>query len=365
MQERTLVLLSADGSRPLEWLTTGPDGRVRARGLGPPPRGSAWTGLLAAPALSVRWLQAPQRGRDKWRAAARFALEDQVADELEQLHIALPERFEAGPVPVAVVRRDWFAQWLDELHAQDLKPARVLPIAALVGAEALLTIEELSTLKQSGVGCTMEHELLAVTGAGAALEAVEDPLAYLAGQLRTQAAPELLSGPFLPAGAAGGGERTVWRWAALLLVVALLAELGQRALVVRRLAAEEARLEAESAQILVQTLGPGTPRIPGSERLQMQNELDRRTGTGAGSGGVLGLLAAIGPILASEGRVKLKGLEFRDQRLELLLEGGDVRSFDVLRERFASVPGLKTEVGDLNYGKATVTGRIRIEGGTP
>src|SRR5262245_4268095 len=112
MQERTLVLLSAEASRPLEWLTLAADGRVRARGLGAPPPGSVWTGLLAAPALSVRWLVAPQRGRDKWRAAARFALEDQVADDLEQLHIALPERFEAGPVPVAVVRRDWFATWL-------------------------------------------------------------------------------------------------------------------------------------------------------------------------------------------------------------------------------------------------------------
>lgn len=363
MQERTLVLLSAQG-RPLEWLALAADGRARARGLGAPPPGSVWTGLLAAPALSVRWLQAPARGRDKWRSAARFALEDQVADDLDQLHVALPERFDAGSVPVAVVNREWFAQWLAEVRAQQLQPQRVLAIAALIDDQHALTIEELSTLKQSGVGCTMEHELLAVTGADEALEPVEDPLAYLATRLRSAVAPELLSGPFTVTGQSRG-VAGAWRWAAVLLLAALGAELGQRWLTVSRLRATEARLEAESEQILGQTLGPGTVRIPGSERQQLQNELDRRAGTGAGSGGVLGLLGNIGPILGSEGRVKLKGLEYREQRLELLLEGGDVRSFDVLRERFASVPGLKTEVGDLNYGKATVTGRIRIEGGAP
>lgn len=359
MQERTLVLLSASG-RPLEWLTLAADGRARARGLGGPPPGAVWTGLLAAPALSVRWLNAPQRGREKWRQAARFALEDQVADDLEQLHVALPERIEAGPVPVAVVNRTWFAQWLAEVRAQQLAPQRVLAIAALIDDQHALTIEELSTLKQSGVGCTIEHELLAITGADQSLEPVDDPLIYLASRLRSHGAPELLSGTFAAAGQTGGLSGT-WRWAALLLLAALAAEVGQRALTVSRLRAVEGRLEAESAQILEQTLGPGTVRIPGSERQQLKNELDRRSGTGAGTGGVLGLLGSIGPILGSEGRVKLKGLEYREQRLELLLEGGDVRSFDVLRERFASVPGLKTEVGDLNYGKATVTGRIRLE----
>jgi type II secretion system protein L len=361
MQERLLVLLAADG-RALEWMNVAADGRQRGRGIGPPPeRGDPMVGLLAAPALSVRWLNAPQRGRDKWRGAARYALEDTVADELDALHICLPERFEAGPVPLAVVRLDWFAQWLEHTREQGLSLSRVVPIAALLDPPHRVTIDGLTTLRQAGVGCTIEPELLAFTPVdpGIELESIDDPLAWAAQRLRSIGVPDLLSGSFASA-EAGRSATGLWRWAVIALVLALTLELGSRYLNVQHLRTQEAALEAESEQILKTALGPTTVRIPGSERLQLQNEINRRS-SGVGTAGLLGLLGDIAPVLASETRIKLKGLEFRGQRLELTLEGGDVRSFDQLRERLLSVAGLKCETGDLNYGKATVTGRIWVE----
>jgi general secretion pathway protein L len=361
MQERLLVLLATDG-RALEWMNVAADGRQRARGIGAPPSsGTALTGLLAAPALSVRWLNAPQRGRDKWRGAARYALEDTVADDLEALHITLPARFEAGPVPVAVVRSDWFGQWLAGARQRGLALNSVVPVAALLEPPHRVTIDGLTTLRQAGVGCTIEPELLAFTPTdpGLELEDIADPLSWAAQRLGVVAPPDLLSGAFADADVtrAGGG---LWRFAAIALVLALTLELATRVLDVRRLRAQEVALEAEAEQILKTALGPNTVRIPGSERVQLQNEINRRA-SGAGSAGLIGLLSDIAPVLASESRIKLKGLEYRGQRLELALEGGDVRSFDELRERLLSVPGLKSETGDLNYGKATVTGRIWVE----
>lgn len=362
MQERLLVLLAADG-RALEWMNVAADGRARARGIGAPPereRGTAVLGLLAAPALSVRWLNAPQRGRDKWRGAARYALEDSVADDLESLHICLPERFDAGAVPVAVVRVDWFASWLEQARGRGLRLTSVIPVAAMLDAPHRVTIDGLTTLRQAGVGCTMEPELLAFTPAepDVETETVDDPLAWAAQRLK-QALPDLLSGTFASADTQRGGSG-LWRWAALAAATALLLELGTRYMDVRRLRIQEAALEAEAEQILKSALGPQTLRIPGSERQQLQNELNRRA-SGAGSGGLIGLLTDIAPVLVSESRIKLKSMEFRGQRLDLTLEGGDVRSFDELRERLLGVPGMRSQTGDLNYGKATVTGRIWVE----
>lgn len=362
MQERLLVLLAADG-RALEWMIVAADGRPRSRGIGAPSAqgGMPVIGVWAAPALSVRWLVAPQRGRETWRSAARYALEDQVADDLDSLHVSLPERFGAGPVPVAVVRAEVLRDWLRATQARGLTLAQVIPVAALLGLPHQVTIDGLTTLRQAGVGCTIEPELLAFTPVDPELtpESVADPLAWVAQRLDQRVWPDLLSGDFRPAGR-GLGQRSLWRWVALAVAVAVLVQLGARWLDVRRLQAQEAALERDIESVLSSALGPGTPRIPGSERLQMQNELQRRAGAGSHSG-LLGVLGAVAAVVSSESRLRLKGLEFRGGRLELHLEGGDVRSFDELRERLLGVPGIQAGMGDLNYGKATVSGRLWVE----
>ena len=61
------------------------------------------------------------------RAALPFALEEQVADEIENLHFAPGARRPGGDLPVVVVAHDRMSAWLDRLRDAGIRPARLVP----------------------------------------------------------------------------------------------------------------------------------------------------------------------------------------------------------------------------------------------
>ena len=61
--------------------------------------------LVPATDTSTLTVDLPARGA-RLRAALPYALEDHVADEIEDLHFAAGDRFPSGRLPVVVVARD-------------------------------------------------------------------------------------------------------------------------------------------------------------------------------------------------------------------------------------------------------------------
>ena len=68
----------------------------------------------------------PAKG-SKLLAALPFALEDLVADEIENLHFAPGKRLPSGKLPVAVVAHDVITRWLDDLRELGIRPVRMVP----------------------------------------------------------------------------------------------------------------------------------------------------------------------------------------------------------------------------------------------
>src|SRR3990172_6852919 len=62
----------------------------------------------------------PAQKRHKILRVVPYALEDQVADEVENLHFAIGPQLEGGSYPVAVVQRARLTQWLDHAAAAGL-----------------------------------------------------------------------------------------------------------------------------------------------------------------------------------------------------------------------------------------------------
>ena len=60
-------------------------------------------------------------------AALPFALEEQVADEIENLHFAPGARRAGGEIPVVVVAHERMNSWLDQLREAGIRPARLVP----------------------------------------------------------------------------------------------------------------------------------------------------------------------------------------------------------------------------------------------
>jgi general secretion pathway protein L len=60
-------------------------------------------------------------------AALPYALEDQLADDIDNLHFAAGKRDENGRLPVAVVARARMDEWLEALQTAGLKAQRLVP----------------------------------------------------------------------------------------------------------------------------------------------------------------------------------------------------------------------------------------------
>src|SRR5689334_18667964 len=79
--------------------------------------------------------EVPAKSANKLAQVVPYALEERVADEIENLHFALGERSaETGKVTVLVVERARLDAWLAELRAAGLDPQAIYSEASLLPA---------------------------------------------------------------------------------------------------------------------------------------------------------------------------------------------------------------------------------------
>ena len=88
----------------------------------------------------------PIKGGARLRAALPFALEEQLADDVEKLHFASGERRTSGLLPVAVVAREKMLAWLEILRAAGIVAEQIIPenhgLARIPGTLSMLVAED-------------------------------------------------------------------------------------------------------------------------------------------------------------------------------------------------------------------------------
>ena len=147
----TLVIrlpeLALDEALPLSWLLQDSQGQVRDQGetaLGQLAAELAalsqdYQCQLLVPASAVLLTAAtiPSRQPRHLRQALPFMVEELIADEIESVHLAVPQPLPVeGPVPVAVIRHSLLIDWLDQLINHQLQPRQLLPEVLLVPRKA-------------------------------------------------------------------------------------------------------------------------------------------------------------------------------------------------------------------------------------
>lgn len=392
MSERLLIRLHPDGR--LSWLAQAAPGRVLSgsQAGAPPPQALARAQRVCVlvPAEDVLLLQTARLPgtRAQLLKALPFALEDQLASAVEELHFAVPDR-QLGDdrIPVAVVARATLRGCLDRLAAEGIRAdalyaeTQVLPS----GDNGCAVIEDRRALWRTPAhagacepGGLAEALALAAgdtaitwdvydfrDAAPAALPGV--PLRYHAGQhdalaffaQQVEPALNLLQGEFAPAHRQAPAQQ-LWRRAALLAAAALLLLFVYYGADCWRLARQSARLEA-AAQTILHDGFPEMDKVAGDPRALMQSALAGLHG-GGDSGGLLALLGRVAPILGSTTRATLTALEYHNATLELGLRAPDVPTLDLTRERLAAL-GLKVEVTSANSGAdGSIDGRLRVSG---
>lgn len=417
----TLVLRLSDADEPAEWVVVDAAGiQLEALHRGPlsavaPLAGGRRVVVLAAGAdVLRRQVDLPVRGAGKVLQALPYALEDALAEDVDQLHFAAAARVVGPLVPVAIVRRELMDAWLarladagitpDALYAESdglpetpgtltvlAEAGRVLIRApgkdTVVGdLESLPALLELALTQadaaESGGG-SEQHVLVYEAAPGEALvrEAcegcrervaslehrllAEGGLPRLAAQVVTNPGVNLLQGAY--------GRRsgfTVhwprWRLAASLAAGVLVAGLAANAAELYRLNRESASLE----QAITQAFAFVFPDVRDlrDPRAALDSKLKAMRQSGAEAGGTE-FLAALGAVATAVsqggGAARLEALNYRAGIMELKVIAPNVEALDGIRKLVADDPQLDAEIQSANPEGDRVEGRIRIRLGGP
>ncbi len=306
-------------------------------------------------------LELPVQSIEKARAAAPFALEDQLAEDPSGLHVALA-RSENGAWRAAVVSRDVMERWQAALAELGITPARLLPdYAALNLGESARLGNRVLHRREDGTGFALEQPLAAELGIPAELPELTE--AKLAEKLDRADSFSLLQGryrrrhsilpPDLP------GLRLTGALAAAVLLV-FLAATAADALRLQRLEAHYYRAALETTE----TALPGT-RIVDPER-QLRRALG---GADDAVSDFLPLAAALSAVVAEVPAAQVQRLRYRDEDarpgLDIEVRYGGFGDLDALRDA-AARQGVRIEEQAAQQDDGAVIGRLRLswaEGG--
>ena len=369
---------------------------------------------LVVPGDDVLLARAVVPGASAARAqqAIPFALEEQLADDVDELHFALGPKEKGDVWPVAVLGRETMDRIAARCLEADLRPTEVVPEPLVLplaeasgkgtadGAAAVAAGTEPGTVRWSALldgeravvrlhrhrGFSGEAELVPLMldgarrdlpeGAGATLDLYrvepgapltvppgieieahrcDSALALYAAGLAATPRINLLQGDYNPKQRFDKAWKP-WRWTAALAACLALVLFAGQWLDYRELAAREARIDAAISDTFQQAL-PGT-RMQRPRR-QVQAALEA---AGAGGGDTFVLRTAqIAASLATQPQTTLRSIGYRDGRFDLDLTTDALPTLDALKSELETRGSLAMTVQSANREDGAVRGRVRIE----
>lgn len=328
--------------------------------------------LVLVPGTEVLLTQAQlpaARSGAKLQQLVPYALEEQLAEDIDALHFAIGRR-SGTRTPVAVVARRRMDEWLALLEASGIEPAALYADSELLPANpsqavALLEEDSVTVRLPSGSVLILPAEALGEaleggTGADAGArglilyaspaewerhsEQVEalrerfediqvqllpgDPLLLFARQVPGTTAINLRQGPYAPLGAAASGWRA-WRVAAVLLLALVALHLIGQGIELVSLQHRNGKLDAAIDQVF-HTAMPGTQDTEEARRRMEQRLKQVRAGEAAG-----GFLSALGALAQARGaapRTRLEEVTFTSGVLDLKLSAPSIEALNHLTQ---------------------------------
>jgi general secretion pathway protein L len=358
-------------------------------------------GLLPAGDVVTLDAELPARAGAKLLQAVPYALEEQVADDIDDLHFAVGSRTADGRTPVSIVARS-LMQSIDDacsavglslqaLHAETaLIPGLPGQLVMLLAGDELhlrapgaraVTLPSASIAESVGLvlgdaGGTESLGLLVYASPpdwesrGGEIEALRPQYAGLKVQLLPQghlpwlaqglAAGEpinLLQGGFAPRRGSSTGSWRRWRLAASLAAVFLVLSAAGNLWRTSRLAAEEKRVDAALAEA-VRPLFPGEGEVRNPRR-RVEAQLAAVRGAGASGGEFLPALAALAAARSAVPDAELKSLGYRAGSFEVRLRARDAAAVERLGAALRAGGWATDLLGGTSTDQA-YEGRIRI-----
>ena len=336
----------------------------------------------------------PGSNRQKLLRAVPYVLEDQLSDEVEQLHFAIGEQAPDEQWPVAVISRAYMASLLEVLADAGLDVQQVIPEILAIpyneGELSVLVSREIALVRTGAAsGYAVDSENLGMLLAAQPHEEDQPaPLVHMYvnqdsqvpdtsdydGEVHAETFAANPLGIFVQGLDArpinlmqGAFSRTgewirvlkPWRATAALLLAGVLVSFFVTGIDYYRLSRESEQLQARIEETFRKAM-PGTQRVV-NPRVQLQQELDRLQG-GQSGGGFLVLLGKTGAVLKDVSGVEIGWVSFRAGRLDLYLKVSPMHLQDTINQSLTNIGGLEVEILSATTDKdQSVQGRLRIQ----
>lgn len=410
MAETLLLRLPRTPDQSATWLVVDPRGVPTG-----PPQGGPLS--LAAPRTNGRRIfvlvpgtevllaepEVPARAGMKLQQLVPYALEEQLADDIDDLHFAIGKRAGASTrVPVAVVARSLMDDWLGTLRAEGIEPDVMAVDSELLPHDpghSVALLEQDVVVVRSPAGSPLT---LPIDALEEALESVQSPqdadaggvrglilytgpaewhqhqstieplrerfdgiqvqlltggaLALLAQQLPLATPINLLQVTYAPATSQAAAWRP-WRAAATLLVCMVGLHVAGKAAELSLLASHEHALDSKIRETFRTAMQMDAG--PSNARRLMEARLLAVRGA---SSGLLAALEALVQARTAVPTAQLKSLDYHNNLILLKVSAPDAVSLDKLSRTLRS-SGWQAELEEGNHVGQAYVGQIKIEAG--
>ena len=414
MAELFVLRLGRQPDRQVGWLVADDDGTRRS----PPAAGTleeaaaAVQGrpvivLVPATEALTTTVDLPIRGGPRLLAALPYALEEQVATDVETMHFAAGDKRESGRRPVAAIAREALDAWLESLDAVGIQPWKVVPetygLARIPGTMSVLIdddcvmfndgedlefaldgakpsdalvasghLEERSDdapPEQSGhliVYCSaadeerlshdwiaLRHELHSVD-----INLLPDgALPRLAVTVASGAGVNLLQGRYGPKADYGSWLRP-WRRAAILLVTLVIVGFAAKGADYWRLTQEEAALKAQFATAF-QQIRPGSSGDI-LDPVAAVNSVKRSLGTSTTTPVFLASLSVLAAALVANDAVDVEAVSYRAGVIDVRLTSPDVETVGTIQKAVSASGQFTASIQSSDRVGERINSRIQI-----
>lgn len=363
-----------------------------------------WRLVVIAPSCDILLTEVsiPSKNRQRLLQAVPFALENDLTEEIDQLHFAIDHHTNQNITPVAIIARQRLDMWLERFHALDLQPLAIypevlcLPLASRHWTIHLTQQQGLLRMEQSRGFCTDSENFTALLKLSLAqtqnppecldiygprggmannttsmlegadcdiqeVEYTEGLSAFLMENLDEKHTLNLLQGDYQQIDKKAVQWRR-WLPAAGLFTLLIGINILSSVIDFAHHKAQSVTLQSEIHRVFHETF-PETKRIV-DPKVQMEQQLRLMRGGKQGNHTTfLSLISHPAATLAKAQGVQLVSLSYRDNQLDLKLTLKDLQSLETIKKAIEEHNNLSVEIKSANATGNQVSSHLRIKRG--
>ncbi len=358
--------------------------------------------LLNSQCLHINQLQLPPTNQQKMLKAVPYAIEEFIADDIENFHFVINKNKHNAFTSVAGIEKSTLQNIIDAFQQADITVETIIPDALCLAADdsqwACLVFRKdvyLQTGTMDGmiypqeilnylINSKLQQEDHAIpekilffteqedSSAGEALTEINDnievikivynthPLVVFCGNYKQALPLNLLQHQF-KARRKSSGYWQHWRLAASLAAVWMVLHLSLIGFQQSQLK-QENRISKAKIEKIYKKAFPKSRKII-NPRVQMEQKLkELKTGTANSDNGLLFLLSeSFGTLSQDKENIMLRTLTYRNNRMEIGLESTNLQAIETLNKNLNSNQSIKSEIASSSSEKDKVKGQLRIE----